>query len=330
MIFLEFSPNLIANNQDELFFYKESRIKYIETVWKFFYKNIKYDKTNNKLSSLFQNVRLHYIDIRTAIWYVILPLLEDTIEALTYNFDYVHKLIVETVNIIIELLKRILHVLKNKDNLEKINIKSIYKFNVEPHVILQDSIKREKYFDHLIYLMSKFLNNYNNQNVKNTIYNLIDEYLIPQWEGTLNDFNDLYDEIKRLDFESYQNNRVKNRFINEFKSIYNYIKSDFHLLVDLYFMRRFLDKKYITNAIVYSGAVHSVVYVYMLNKIGFKITNCANCITQNMSELDNIIAEVIGFPSDYSVSNELLKIFVNDINNPIQCSDLANFPNNFL
>ncbi|XWV26751.1 hypothetical protein QJ857_gp0303 [Tupanvirus soda lake] len=326
--FLEFSPELIANKPEELFFITEQKVKYIETVWKFFYENIKYDSSKNKLSSLFNNVRLHYIDIRTVLWYIIIPILDSTITALVNNYDYVHKITVDSVDIIIELLTKMLSALKNKEMPGKYNTTAIKNFNLDLNVIFNDPNLRNEYFNHLIYLMNKFLHGYNNENVKKIIYGYVDEYLIPEWEMLVNDFVELHDEIKRLDYESYQNKRVKNRFIDEFSMIKNYLLSIFQLLVDLYFIRRFLDKKYITNAIVYSGGAHSVAYIYMLHKIGFKITHCANCTLQNMTELDNTVSELVNLPIQNSIGN-LLNVFVQFLDNPKQCSDLSGFPEAF-
>jgi hypothetical protein len=326
--FLEVSPDLIANKPEELNFVTDPHVKYIETLWKFFYENIKYNPSNNKLSSLFHNIRFHYIDIRTAIWYIIVPILDYTITALQNNHDYVDKIVTDFVNIMIELLTKMLEALKNKNKLEKINVTAIKSFNFDMAEIYHNKNMRDEYFNHLIYLMNKFLHGYTNVNVKKIIYHYIDEYLIPEWDDALNDFIELRDEVKRLDYENYQNKRVKNRFIDEFIMINNSLYPLFQNLVDLYFMRRFLDKKYITNAIVYSGAAHSVVYVYMLNNIGFKITNCANCATQNMTELNDTVAQVSDFPSGKSVYN-LLKIFLPSVDNPRQCSDMNDFPEGF-
>lgn len=47
----------------------------------------------------------------------------------------------------------------------------------------------------------------------------------------------------------------------------------FSLIVDLFFLRRFLDKDYVTNGIVYTGVSHSLVYIYILVKyFDFKMT----------------------------------------------------------
>ena len=44
--------------------------------------------------------------------------------------------------------------------------------------------------------------------------------------------------------------------------------------VDVYFLRRFLDKDYITNGLVYAGAFHTMMHIYILVKyFDFKVTS---------------------------------------------------------
>lgn len=104
--------------------------------------------------------------------------------------------------------------------------------------------------------------------------------------------------------------------------IFSYISR----LVDLYFIRRFLDKNYITNAISYTGASHSVSFIYMLIKLGFKITHCANCTMTNIDKLNQTIDSIENFPTEKSLF-ELLDIFVKP--DAIQCTNISDFPKNF-
>ena len=88
----------------------------------------------------------------------------------------------------------------------------------------------------------------------------------------------------------------------------------------MFFLRRFLDKKYITNAITYTGAFHFNVYIDILAKdFGFKITHAAYSKYPNLDELNRQVLK-----TDFG---ELGFIF----NQPIrtQCSNLEDFPKNF-
>ena len=326
--FLEFSPELIAYQSEELYFTSDPKMKYIQTVGKFFRESVKYDVEKNKLLSLFDNVRLHYIDVRSTIQNYLYPILQFLDRAIENNNTNIHKFVAGSIIAIIKLMEIILQTLKNKENLpEKINITAIKKFDIPLPELLGNADLRKEYFDHLVYLMNKFLHGYTNQNVKNIIHHYID-ILVPELEFALEDLINLYNEAKELNFESYQNTSIKNKFANEFKKIEKYLTLRFAILVDLYFLRRFLDKKYITNAVVYTGTAHSVICIYILNSIGFKITHCANCSIQDMADLNSAVTNVSNFPFVESIIS-LLEIFLQSPTNPQQCSDLSQFPELF-
>lgn len=86
-------------------------------------------------------------------------------------------------------------------------------------------------------------------------------------------------------------------------------------LTDVFMLRRFLDKDYITNAIVYSGAFHSENYIDILvNRFGFTITHVANK-DESVDEIEKAVKEGKAF--------EIFKTME-------QCSDLTSFPTHFL
>ena len=241
------------------------------------------------------------------------------ISQLEKNVDDIHIIVSGSLVAILELTNIILSTLKNKELPKKINTKAIKKLNM-PYVA-----HRQEYYDHLIYLMNKFLHGYTNTNIKKIIYHNID-LLIPDIEVVFSVLINLYEESKKLNYESYQNESTKNKFITAFKNMKNIFTYRFAILVDFYFLRRFLDKEYITNAMVYSGAFHSVTCIYILNSIGFKITHCANCAIQDMIELNNAVTNISNFPSIKSIF-ELFHIFKQPIDT--QCSDLSEFPELF-
>ena len=94
------------------------------------------------------------------------------------------------------------------------------------------------------------------------------------------------------------------------------------LLMDLYFLRRFLDKDYIKNAILYCGARHSISIIYILvYHFKFKITHS----TSNINNINNKIKN-----NDYiNVIYNGVQTLINN-KNIIQCSDISSFPKNFL
>jgi len=95
----------------------------------------------------------------------------------------------------------------------------------------------------------------------------------------------------------------------------------FSRYVDVFFLRRFLDKKYITNAITYTGSSHSITYIItLLQDFDFKITHCAYSKINNINKLNKKIKKA---KHKYEVEKLLYPPILT------QCSDLKKFPMNF-
>jgi len=245
-----------------------------ETVAKFFYESVKYDESKNKLLSLFNNVRLHYIDIGNPLSGFLYPALNYAIGAMESNNIRSNKNAEVVINVITELMSEILQILKNKNScaLPNFNIKTIRKLEIRFEKLLLWPQDLKDNFYNLIHSMNKFLCRYTNKNVKKIIYHYIDIYLIPEWDAEVKDFINLENEIKQWNYQNASTTGLflpchgmsKGRESQKNKLTKKLVMKLFHLpfviskLVDIYFMRRFLDKKYITNAVVYSGAVHAV------------------------------------------------------------------------
>ncbi len=108
--------------------------------------------------------------------------------------------------------------------------------------------------------------------------------------------------------------------INDFTELLSYYSV---FMVDMYFIRRFLDKDYVTNGIVYAGAHHSTNYVHTLvHDAGFKITHASYLKTNDANEANSIIKK--------TPSSEIYKI--EELLYPpklTQCSDMQGFPEGF-
>ena len=88
--------------------------------------------------------------------------------------------------------------------------------------------------------------------------------------------------------------------------------------MDLFFLRRVLDKDYISHAILYAGAVHSVYNIYFLVKyLGFHITHVANSTVGNIDRLNRIVKE------EHCVG-QLVSVFFPDVLS--QCVHVDDFP----
>jgi hypothetical protein len=95
----------------------------------------------------------------------------------------------------------------------------------------------------------------------------------------------------------------------------------FARFTDIYFLRRFLDKDYITNAITYSGALHSNTYVHFLvNVFDFKVTHASYSKIKDMNKLTNEIKKRSAMQVQGLILPEEFE----------QCSDMNHFPEEFL
>lgn len=98
----------------------------------------------------------------------------------------------------------------------------------------------------------------------------------------------------------------------------------FSKMMDIFFLRRFLDKDYITHAIIYTGGAHSITYVqHLITKYNFKITHASYSAEKNLSKLNTYLAKFLD-PSDVIEYEKMLYPHL-----LVQCSDLSHFPKNF-
>ena len=109
-------------------------------------------------------------------------------------------------------------------------------------------------------------------------------------------------------------------FIKKYDLLIAYYLDIFVLLMDIFFLRRFLDKDYVTNGVSYTGTIHSVNYVYLLVKyFGFNITNY-HFLTIIPEELEKKIKET---KNPREIDPFIFPLYLH------QCSDLTEFPELF-
>ena len=151
-------------------------------------------------------------------------------------------------------------------------------------------------------LINKIKNKYTHPEIKNKIIPLIDN---------------LFDYI-----EIIKNNLINIQVLSDAEEQYLEIIQLYAWLMDIYFLRRFLDKDYITNAIIYCGVGHSIRYIiFLIKSFDFKITH-ASYSSKPLPLVNQIIKE----STDEINHNDISKYF---INNYIQCIDITSFPENF-
>lgn len=336
--FLEIYPSEIAEKtRSGAFKSSEKKDKYIEEVVKVFKKIINYDPYKNKvsMSNNFRNVRLHYLDIRN---YYDVTLsdrndISNALDELKQGYINVNKL-----STIIDGLKKLQNNLTNV-----VNVLTKKKYTNNKTSTIKELDVDELDNDTIEHLSRKIKTMYQHKNVEKQMNMLLNQSIV-QFRKTIDEINEACDR-----FESYitKIHKTSNRLVNDKNSSYVYIYDlsiytirnmivdilntvDFILnerfveffarFTDIYFLRRFLDKDYITNAVVYSGAQHSHTYVHKLvNDFGFKITHASYSKIKNMDKLNSEIANM-------SLTNIQELILPPEL---VQCSNISHFPKNF-
>lgn len=326
--FLEINPTDINSN----FNANENGI-YIEETRKIFRKVYSNQDSNKK-----QNIRLHYIDIRDyAFMYEfykqinsIFSLLKssglENIESIINKLENMRL----TLNFINDLVNKIrennLVIDESKIKVDFVNIK-----------IDSSDNKKYSFFDILntgfYQLLCTILLKYNNKINKENINKYFD---INYLENSINLIKFLEEFIKKLNKISKridnENNKQEiniddifltdklkdkrvyygiNKF--EYESDYNYIFGSIEkieviiaklgcVFMDCFFLRRLIEKNYISKSIVYTGAYHSAVYVWFLVKYYDYIIDDYQYLNYDMlgnKEPNNKLEKIINKTNNY-------------------------------
>lgn len=153
------------------------------------------------------------------------------------------------------------------------------------------------------------------------IYKLKTKYVYSDIKDKLNKLLDkFYVDIDILKLNVRNINTVKDTEI-----VYLDLIGVYSWLMDIYFLRRFLDKNYIKHSIIYCGSGHSLRYIhFLIREFNFKITHAAY-LTKPIGLVNEILRNYESY--DVASDNEIYKLF----NSPehIQCIDISSFPENF-
>jgi hypothetical protein len=318
--------NIFKNSTKQLDFFfetfKESRDKYllkykdryIENVQKMF--DIKKEKP-------FKYVRLHHIDVRNIFESKEIKIHLNEIDNLLENMNYQNVTIIKKLyNKINKEMIVIYDTIYNNKNKESILGKLINKMrNKYKNVHIKD--KLNKYYDELQIIIKgffetiKILNSLINDFLKNND-NIVKKRLIQVPEP----YNKSY-------YTTSIDNSQKKEFLYHLHFIADlidkFILSFFSRLMDIYYLRRLLDKDYITNIISYTGAAHSIFYIrILLQDFDFKITNTVYTKENNIEILNNKIKKLVKAEELFLIEDMLMP------DQHYQCSDLTNFPKDFI
>lgn len=241
----------------------------------------KFTESVNNLVKRENNIRYHFFDIRFQINFDIIH--NDIYNLIYYNYE--KNVLIDRLNNIYNLMLNDYNYLKGKNNINK---------------------------------------NFKNLNVKNIIINLLNVYvedvkkLLIEFKNIKKDLKKKkYFLIKELNEQDVYDNKVQN-ILNDFSKRYLEI---YFKITDLYFLRRFLDKNYIKNGIIYSGNHHCLHIILNLVKLfKFRVSHVSYS-SINLQEINSFISKSNNF-------KDLIKILLPKY--LIQCSSMKNFPDMFL
>jgi hypothetical protein len=336
--FLEIEPIFLDVNN------KLNKEKYIWEVGQLFSHGYKKNSDKPSTSSEFPNVRFHYMDIRNYIE-------EDTFKLFGEMKNLFYKIKCDSY-----LMPGDINCFMNGFDLITASIKKIYdqlltkkqtipktKKLVPDNIDILSKYTLDDKRNIMIKIIEKIKNKYQNNDIKSIINQLIKVQLNEiekyfDWHNKtqkkLLEYSKIIDSIDKYKIVHDDNPSVaytgleykKNKEIFDFLD--NILTKDnalifFARITDLFFLRRFLDKVYVQNALVYTGGYHSIYYIYVLVKyFNFNITHCANLNSKikNVSQLQNIVKKA---NSENDVRYKLYPEYI------IQCSNLEHFPDLF-
>ncbi len=229
-------------------------------------EQVKYSKTNSK-------VRLHYLDIRDCLGiYSLKNIIDKKIN------KYLNLLSKDEKNKIIyyrKILKYVDIVNEQIDLLDK-NMREII---INKNVVYDKINNKQKYY------LDKLINKYKNTQLKQSI----NIFLNSHYNRILD-----YFKVAILEIKSINENMIDTNIITDLTEVIDeiqvYINKIYGLFTDVYLLRRFLDKNYINNSVIYSGGAHSINYIYFLVKYcNFKIVKIHNSLEKNVKLLINKI-----------------------------------------
>lgn len=287
---------------------------YIRELWNFFSKSLNYDYNINKIkrSEEFPKVRFHYIDIREYIYqyekdYIVF--LGNIINTL---FRYTSSTItMDTFNYIFDSLfivsNRLLYIYGlfygNKTGGGKI------------HLINKSILGNEENIAVITQIITKITSNYKNDFIKGVINKFIndlkqsfDKYI--ELYGQVGEFKDQIQKLYNIssnelvlsngkyfyDVDYIERRKLYDKFVYHVYEMNELIMNIYSSIMDVYMLRRGLDKDYIKTVYSYTGIFHSINYIYVLVKyLNFKIVDCSykkyDDLEERIKKIDHINVE---------------------------------------
>jgi hypothetical protein len=281
------------------------RRRYIDQIGKLVKSNI--NIVNNKIitNRKYNNFRFHYFDIRNTLF----------LDNQFYNYGTIYYNFPYSIN--------------NCNDIKNITLNLITELT-EFYNYSKEGNKHNKFID-------KILNKYENKNIQKIINKIYNDVFIKNITAIIKNSHELISLIEKSIDKLKKNFYDIEKTIDLVKPIFIKFKDNQYnildltaVLTDLYFLRRFLDKPYIKNGILYTGIAHLSDLTYLLTKyFNYKITNIYYI---NQLSKNDLSKKIIKMKTEkFSYLKELSKYFYNyDENFEIkQCVDLLEFPKKF-
>lgn len=338
--FYEIPPTVLVRKQHN---YKQ---KYIWEVSSLFRKIFNYDPKKRKVlqNKEFPNVRFHYFDIRDLLAWKTDKILGDIINFIYANIWHNSNITSSNLNTIKD------SILIFSSNVTKIydfifgdrKIKKINKPPIPPNAeILSKYTEDDKLTIGLNYL-KKILEDFSHKDNKDKFNNYVNNELSVAFKKLFSStskimqyLTEISNNISKIKPRGHYcvNNKIfigngykKNidiaakltSMIHEIDELHT---SCFSYIIDLVSLRRFVDKDYIKNCVVYSGAYHSTHHIYFLIKyFNFEITHYSH------GPYDKKIIKDIKKSKIITDTKILCQFHEEDM---IQCTDMSKFPENY-
>lgn len=317
------------------------RERYVDEVAKYFGSTLniieenKEQKVKNIGSKEEPNLRLHHVDIRELFRNS--GMASDIFNRITTLYSNIKTHFDTTTNMVMQMRALV--------NMYTLAINSeIYLLLNDPDSKETEKIKEylgSYTFEIIKNLFDKIKNKYRLEKVKKILINespflkLVDEsekQLLTCCEKLISHINNLttfgdnkYNVLEKYDksclYGSPLSEMIKHTLpiVEEYERLSTYQFDIYVIIMDLYALRRMLDKEYITNVITYTGALHTCNYLHTLVKyFDFKITHTTNNMT--IAELEKTIKEAD------SGENVFCKCMPKNL---FQCIDMIHFPEKF-
>ncbi len=329
--------------------------RYIDQIIYLFHKAFKIDKDKNIVQQSYElpNVRFHWVDVRDYVLNItnnfVSNYLPDAILALEtkMSINNVNQFadLIDIVNSQIGFIYGVIYETELSNDLPKTK----HIFSTKGRILANFLIP--EYDEITKKIMYKILKSYNNKNIQDKINYIINNELHDIFinffgfvKKSLNELEQIKKRLNRLknidnndtwktlmprkdgtvsyDIEYNESHEYLDLCKNMNKQIFTFIIENIGpYIMDLFLLRRFLDKNYITNTITYTGVEHSVNLIRLLVKyFDFDITHYSYLKGNNIPKTINTIRET-------KKKEELYDLFLRPILS--QCSDLGSFPKLF-